>query len=324
MTPDELNHVYSIRDLWHKLGLPGDPPRPGGKVCSPLRDDKHPSFAIFDDGFKARDFSLGVSYSAIDFFGAVKGIPQERQVAEYAAWLGQNGALVQAQNFQPGPTIEELGVFKAPSIDDCRAIAQARAIDAGAISLAGLWGTIKIGPVFGFASWVLTDAKKVVAEARRLDNQKYPAFGNLGERKSHTFKGSKKNWPVGLGVPQLGAVERILIVEGGPDYLAGVDLMVNYASSDAIVCAMLGGESLIRDIALVRLQTKIVRIMCHNDPAGYGAAGRWFHQLKNAGCQDVETVELEAPYSDLNDFMAKATSEEKTKTAAEIYAIPNP
>ena len=86
------------------------------------------------------------------------------------------------------------------------------------------------------------------AEARRIDRKPYPAIGSLGERKSHTLPGSSKSWPVGIlptGFEEPWLKEhchKILLVEGGPDYLAACQLIAAEVCN-ILPVAMLGSSA---------------------------------------------------------------------------------
>ena len=52
----QLKDMLRIPEIWQKLDLPGTP-RPACR--SPFRPDRHPSFAIYDEGRKWKDFATG-------------------------------------------------------------------------------------------------------------------------------------------------------------------------------------------------------------------------------------------------------------------------
>ena len=49
----QAKQTYTIPDLWRMLGLPGEPKV--GMNCSPLREERRPSFSIYDGGRKFKD-----------------------------------------------------------------------------------------------------------------------------------------------------------------------------------------------------------------------------------------------------------------------------
>ena len=74
-----------------------------------------------------------------------------------------------------------------------------------------------------------------------MDGLIFPALGDLAERKAHTLRGSCKSWPVGVAVLQKRPhIRAVLLVEGGPDYLAALHLCLERKVHDALPVAMLG------------------------------------------------------------------------------------
>jgi hypothetical protein len=65
----------------------------GGKSChSPFRDDRNPSFSIFGDGRKWKDFGSGESGDVVDFIAKAKGIDKSAGAKELIALAGSGGA----------------------------------------------------------------------------------------------------------------------------------------------------------------------------------------------------------------------------------------
>jgi hypothetical protein len=70
MSDSRLKQAIAIRTipiLWQRLGLPG---QVSGNcvVCSPLRDDKHPSFSIFAGGTRWKDHGTGLEGDSFNFY----------------------------------------------------------------------------------------------------------------------------------------------------------------------------------------------------------------------------------------------------------------
>jgi len=168
--------------------------------------------------------------------------------------------------------------------------------------MAGVFlGTLGFASVAGFHCWILTDGKGKVAEARRMDGKPFPAVGSLGERKSHTLRGSCKSWPLGM-TPKVKRVPcnvPVVIVEGGPDYLAACDLLA-VVERDFVPVTMLGAGQAIHAAALPFFKGRGVLILAHPDEAGAEAAKRWKLQLDKAGAK-VRALQLEG--GDLNDLV---------------------
>lgn len=156
-----------------------------------------------------------------------------------------------------------------------------------------------------FPSWCAIDATRRVAEFRRMDNALYPVREGTGI-KSWSTRG--KSWP--LGASTMGNRCGVLLVEGGPDMLAGYHFLRRHGMLDrvAVVC-MLGAGNRMHEESLSYFAGKRVRIMVDADPLkdglpvngetsevkakkrsmpGMEAAVRWTEQLTAAGAA-VET-----------------------------------
>jgi hypothetical protein len=174
------------------------------------------------------------------FFGLATGHGALDEYREFKRFLASKGYVVGAngQNGAPKSRPERLlsspegkdtasanqdalrtaiTLLRRPTNVELCQIAEKRGLSGTAPFMASELGCLLVGNVGGFESWVLTDAAGKCAEARRLDGALFPSIGTLKERKAHTLKGSKKNWPVGL-VPKQRDCQRIrsiLWVEGG-------------------------------------------------------------------------------------------------------------
>ena len=164
--------------------------------------------------------------------------------------------------------------------DDWAELASLRRVSDYAVWSAANHGALLFGTCCGKRSWILTDRRRLIAEARRLDGKVFAAGGGLAERKSHTIKGSTKSWPIGLDLDGL-AVENfraVMIVEGGPDYLAALHFVLD-GKGDCLPIAMLGGGAAMHPDAVAILKGKRIRFYPHRDDAGAEAVERWIDQI---------------------------------------------
>lgn len=195
----------------------------------------------------------------------------------------------------------------APTDDELRTIALQRRLPAFAgLRRAASAGTLFTAPVFddGFEhpAWIITDGSRRTAQARRMDGQ---TWEGIGGKKAKTIAGTQANWPVGChGLD----TEEVLMVEGGPDFLAAHHLAW-WSGRDATPVAMLGAAQTIPDDALSLLSGRSVWIYAHTDDnrAGEKGAIRWAAQLQDVGCI-VRHADLRTKgYKDLNELVT-ATS----------------
>jgi hypothetical protein len=190
-------------------------------------------------------------------------------------------------------------------------------------------GTLRVGDVCGYLSWVLLDSSGLCAEGRRLNRGPYPAFTSakvqLRERKTHTLGGSQKNWPVGIlpSAEYRKSVEAILLVEGGPDYFTALHFALKQQRVGILPVAILGrGQALrgLRPDSLEYFRGQRVRIVPHDDRDGgaYRSALVWCRQLKQLDCKvdfftfkDLRKTDG-MPVNDLNDC-AELSAEQLSK-----------
>lgn len=199
--------------------------------------------------------------------------------------------------------------FQPPTPGDLDALADLRGITRDGLRLAVKRGLLGMLPDFkGHRAWVVFDASRNAAQARRLDGQPWPTPDG-GNVKASSLPGTRAGWPVGLDAigPQHGA---ILLLEGGPDLLAAhVFLAAENREDNAAAVAMLGATARIAPDALDAFKGRRVRIVAHADAPGQEAAQRWGQQLDPLAARlDVVTLGTlrrrdGAPCKDLNDAL---------------------
>ncbi|WP_395738865.1 CHC2 zinc finger domain-containing protein [Prosthecobacter sp.] len=370
-----LKERLLIPEVWQMLGLQGVP----AKRCrSPLREDRKPSFSIYNGGRMWKDHSTGEGGDVIDFIATAKqldikkalklfldlaGVPLEAPSSRPAKTKSAQAPAAPAPRTPAAPHAPaRSGTFHVPhpapahppttptdsptaptaspehmaqavaavppvqpegihvplqhgTENDRQLVAESRHITPEAVSLALALRTLTFAIVKGFRCWVIVDAEGRIAEARRLDGQPFPECGTLGSRKAHTLRGSRKNWPVGAAVlRRVPSFKTLLLVEGGPDYLAALHFAHELERWDVLPVAMLGRSAGTRmdAEALKLMRGRRVRIYPHADADGGGvqSARVWAAQLHGAGCTvDIyEFTDLHRtdgkPIKDLNDCTA--------------------
>lgn len=321
-----LKERLRIPEIWRHLGLPGQPSR---NCSSPFRPDKKPSFSVFDQGRQWQDFATIQKGDAIDFIAIACDVGLGEATRRFVSMAGGEAALFAgskiATHGKCSAEIATNALFTAqgreplrlpqvhrPTLREIQAVAASRGLSVEAVSLASSLRTLLFAQVCRQPCWVLTDEARQIAEARRIDRQPFGPIGPLAERKAHTLRGSCKAWPVGTALlRRLPHVRALMLVEGGPDYLAALHLCLTASVYDVLPIAMLGrgAGSRIHADALGLLAGRRVRIYPHADADGGGDAGAqvWAGQLHQAGCQ-VDLVHISqltlpdgAPVNDLND-----------------------
>jgi hypothetical protein len=337
---DQVKSWLTIPRLWDLLGVQGYRPEVDQKKFrNPFRPDQHPSCSFFDSTRQMRDWSRAESYDIGDFYALCAGLERKDgpiglvRFMESHGYLAANGRGLPPPKrmappppapkarIAPRPGIEPLAL-RAPTGAECRQLGALRGLDFGAFDLAGKLGTLRVGMVCGHFSWVLTDQRGLVAEARRFDGKPYPASGTLEARKTHTIRGSDKSWPVGLLPCQSyelrSAYRGVFMVEGSGDYFAALELVAIYGPGDLLPCAILGVNNEIDAGAIQIIGSYSAAIIVpQRDAAGLAAANKWLATLHAGGAPKARIVELspEAPGKDLGEIMALIAENEKTKFA---------
>ena len=279
-----------------------------GKSCkSPFRQDRTPSFSVFDNSRAWKDHATGDAGDVVSFYMKATGL-------DFTAALDRLSVMAGVYHEEPTrkPEQKKELIFPADihegTAEELATVAKLRGINPEACQLAADRGLLKFGTVGGSECWLLLDKTKKTAQARRMDGTPFPAIGGLSERKAHTLKGSCQSWPLGL----LEAVQMpfLAIVEGSPDLLACLHFARAEGAADRVgVVAMLGASNSIPADALPYFKNKRVRIFPHDDPAGLKAVAGWEKQLRQAGaetdCFRVGGVALDGggTSKDLNDLV---------------------
>ena len=322
----EAKQRLPLRALMRKLGVLAEsiPERDGQTAKCPWRDhhkngDRNPSFNIFEGGSRYNCFACNESGDGPDFVAMWCGLSAPEGRKQFVEMAGS------APAFQAPPMKDRrklvLPATRRLTEDELQVIAGNRCLSLAALSCAQSMGTLRAATVCGFPCWILTDSAGMIAEARRVDGKPFPAFGDLGERKAHTLAGSNKSWPVGVAVlHKLPPFRAVMLVEGGPDYLAALHFCLARDTHDVLPVAMLGrGAGTRLDAgALALLQGRPVRIYAHNDPDGGGMASAkiWAGQFHGQGCP-VDIYPFTGlsrsdgePVKDLNDCALIAPADE--------------
>lgn len=247
------------------------------------------------------DWSSGEKIDAIELCALAKRITVKHAIGELARHLGLNG------EFRAEP-VKKWPPFDSGTQADANALIEIRGFSAEGLRLAQDRGILRFGKVCGFRSWIVTDTSGRLAQAGRVDGQLFPAFREVGERKSHTLAGSKQSWP--LGAAEAGKFQSVLFVEGAPDLLAAHCFIAwGQRRDDTCAVAVLGAGNRMPEHFLTVFENKRVRIFPHNDEAGKRALRRWTGQLIGAGAK-VDAFDFKglkkadgSPVEDLNDLL---------------------
>jgi hypothetical protein len=268
-----------IPDLWQLLHLEGKP----GKSCrSPFRKDRHPSFSVFHDNRKFKDFTTGEGGDAADFLALARGLSLKDACVELIRLAGipvkhevskKSKSCDQTEEERKAKQRENWPQFDPPSIREIETIAKLRTLSAEGVSLAADRGLLFTADTPEGRAWIISDSRRQNAQARRMDGGHWE---HIRSKKAWTLPGSIGALPIGLY--EALDFPNIVFVEGGPDLLAAFHLAWCATSTpetlalgkgvDVVgklgVVAMLGSHS-IPEGELRHFRGKRVRIFADTD-----------------------------------------------------------
>jgi hypothetical protein len=321
---DELKDKVRIPIVWEALELPGDPKK---STFSPFRNEDNPSFSVFDNGKKFKDFGDAEAHGDVfDFVRkALKCSKGEaiQWVKEFAQNPKNFSASGASENSHPhlnstkedGPPLSL--VLTSPSEEQIEQIAKLRRLpDTSGLRLIASRGLLHVGNLFSKECWVITDKARKNARFRPMTG----TFEN-GVKSRAPF-GAQSAWLIN---DINDATEIVVIVEGEGDLLAASvvmcfiinDLRKYDSALDAVAFACMTGSTIgIPSDSLNLFRGKICLILGQNDEAGKSAVNRWAQQLSDAGAAGVKWWLPEVDGCDLND--AITTQEDLSMVAVQI------
>ena len=292
------------------------------KSCkSPFREDRHPSFSVYSDdsGYHWKDFGSDDGGDEVTFLARYLRLDEKKHfsalLAIYEA-IATNAKLVEKATIPNISSSEfpDRSGFRPISADEIQNVSDRRQISIAALTWVHERGLLVAGTVCGLPAYAITDQSGRTIEARPLNQDIFPAVGELPERKTHSLKHTDKSFPVGF--LESASYPCVALTEGMPDFLAAHDFILreqapdgNKAKISCVPVAMLGSQTIINAEALTVFKNKIVRIFPHADNAGWAGAMKWKQQLLGAGAKTVDFLDLTAVWKatdekvkDLNDI----------------------
>jgi hypothetical protein len=290
-----------------------------GSCHSPLRDDEKPSWGIFEEGghWYWKDLGTGDHGDEITFLARYfeKDVKKDfKELLErYTRYAQQpdddEDVVIKSEKSVTSKAKPDCSGFGRGSEMEIQRVSQTRRIKTEALEWAQSRGVLLFGTWREYGVYGITDITGKAMALRRLDGKMFPAGGHLQERKAHVIKNSAMNWPI--GIIEAKDCERILLLEGVPDFLAAHQVIMDENAKDTVapVC-MLSASVDIDSEALPFFKGKQVRIVAHVDEAGIKAAVKWQKQLLAACSGMVDIVDLSkvevtdgTKIKDLNDFL---------------------
>ena len=254
--------------------------------CSPFRIDENASWGIFETttGWRFKDHATEESGDEITLIARWKGWDTRKdfgRIVDFyhvaAARQDQAGTIIPPSLATPVARPDLTG-FTPGTDEQLEHLSRLRTISVAALQEARQRGFLIFGRFQNFEVFGVKDQSGKLGEVRRLDGEWFPAFGHWPEHKSHTLRGSTKNWP--LGLIESASAAQIALVEGLPDFLAAFDFVLREHKTDVVAPVALLSTSVNLDSGIwSQFAGKRVRLYPHSDRAGIEAASRWGAQL---------------------------------------------
>jgi len=279
-----LKSRYTIVQAWRDLDLPGSP---GKCVRSPFREDRSPSFSVYDDGQRFKDFATGESGDMFDFIAKAHGC----STADAIAWVRDRAGVSRRRNPAPPRSTSKIPRLRCGTEAEFDLLAEHRGFSKASLTAAQQRGFLFFAELWGHVAWCITDSRRELFEFRRVDGEMWPAYGRLPARKCHCL-GTGKRWPIGT-VESI-SFPRVAWVEGGPDFLALLHFLhVERKAERVAPVGVLGASNhALAPEALSHFKGKLVCLYPHADEAGRSAVRAWARQLHEAGATRVRAFDL--------------------------------
>lgn len=241
---------------------------------SPFRNDKHPSFSIFNNGKNWKDHATGESGGLIAFYCKATQSSRKDAIRALASLSRASKTSTQkrypAQSSQPQKIPQKISI---PEIfwDNRKAmrLSAQRGFNIEALRIAFERGCFGFCRYYNQDVWIVTDKSRFGAQVRRLDGNVW----NNGS-KAITLKGTNSSYPTGIAVAY--KYKYICVCEGSSDFLAAFHFAyINDVEHLVAPVAMLGANQQIGDEFLAKFEGKEVLIIPDHDPAGKMALRCW-------------------------------------------------
>jgi hypothetical protein len=288
---NHLREVYRIPDAWRDLGLEGDP---RANCKSPWRDEKEPSFSIYDDGRKFKDHGADQQGDVFEF---VK-LTLDTGFKEAARWVEErNGIMRRERSRMPKEATSKPKLIEWPGdlVEGTAAtwegFAGFRGLSFPAVHAAVHAGILRFVKADGHKCFAITDEARKAGEIRRIDGKDFKKGKVFG------LSGVDKSWLVGSSLlPETRKTTPVFISEGATDFLAAWNAYSRYRRAGGerswLPLALLGasGKRLHPDLH-EQIAGRAVRLAPDGDDAGRKMADHWGTMLSAIGCP-VEILEM--------------------------------
>lgn len=308
---EEIKSRVTMFDLWKHLELPGDPT--SRRIFSPFRQERSPSFAVFDDGRRWKDFGGGQfpGGDVIDFWMAATGVDRKDAIKDLRTYCGQPEIASRptrrpppAPALYPDPVPENylaMGHQALRNFDDRKNTGELHCLNRLRINKKWDWSLFKFLPIGVFPDG---------SNFRTKDDKFIPISGKIAYVYPHGLKCRPKYdtshqdfWVSGKALFNVWRGERledqrirtVVIFEGETDLISGMNA---YAEPEGVLYISIPGASwtpLPYMASLIGSHRRVI-LCLDDDTAGREATSRLTMMLA-ASATYCEATEF--PWSDL-------------------------
>jgi hypothetical protein len=303
----EAREKYTIAEVWAAFGYAGEPK---ASCKSPFREDKRPSFSIYNHGRSWTDHTTGESGDVIEFARHALGGCDHKAVRD---WFGERIGIDHLDYFpvtrkpvkvpETHKRIEWPGDLLEGTEATWVGFAELRELTYPTVWTLVKSGILRFTKIKGIKCYVITDNERRAAEIRRMDGHPF------GEAKAYPLRGCDKRWLPGASLLYEAPLDTsILIVEGATDLLSAVHIYSRYRrihggkNSWQPVSLLGAGCKLLAPECAVLIRGRHVRLVPDADDAGDRMRDHWTDLLRRLGCT-VDTVTLPRG-TDLTDHLS--------------------
>ncbi len=298
----QARESITIPQAWKMLGLAGEPK---ASCKSPFRDERTPSFTIYENGTRWKDHGEQIGGDVVEFIKTAIG-------GDYQAvreWLQSRIGTIEAPRTTATASVKAKHIEYPATITEgterhWRTLARARGLDQITVEFLAKFGMVKFMHHDEKNCFIVTDATNRAAEIRRLDGE---LFSN--GKKAYALTGVDKSWLVGADLLRHTPEAHVLLVEGCTDFLTAWDMNVVFRQdkhvreSKWLPVALLGAScKALHPECAELLAGRHVRLVPDGDDAGDKMRDDWTATLQAIGCTvDVVVVPRGKDLTDLKN-----------------------
>jgi hypothetical protein len=242
---------------------------------------------MFHDEQRFKDFATGESGDVFDFVAKARGCG----TADAIAWVRERLSIVRERKPEPPRSRPKIPRLRSGTDAELKVLVERRGFSKASLIAAQQRGFLFFTELWGHSTWCISDSRRELFEFRRVDGEKWPAYGGLPERKCHCL-GTGKRWPI--GTLESAPFPHVAWVEGAPDFLALFHflLLEDKAERVAPVGVLGASNHALAPEALGQFKGKFMCLYPHADTAGRLAVRAWARQLHDAGAARVTAFDL--------------------------------